>query len=82
MRSQLLKVSALILASTLLAPASFAQDAEVDPEAPPPPTPQEIAAENLDQLLDLVKQGQARASAENKAREDRFAQDKANQPRR
>ena len=79
MRSQLLKVSALVLAGTLLAPASFAQDAEVDPEAPPPPTPQEIAAENLDQLLDLVKQGQSRASAENKAREDRFAQDKANQ---
>ena len=42
------------------------------------PTPQEIAAENLDQLLDLVKQGQARASAD-KAREDRFARDKANQ---
>ena len=79
MRSQLLKVSALVLASTLLMPISFAQDAEVDPEAPPPPTPQEIAAENLDQLLDLVKQGQSRASAENKAREDRFAQDKANQ---
>ena len=79
MRSQLLKVSALALASTLLMPISFAQDADVDPEAPPPPTPQEIAAENLDQLLDLVKQGQSRASAENKAREDRFAQDKANQ---
>ena len=53
MRSQLLKVSALALASTLLMPISFAQDAEVDPEAPPPTTPQEIAAENLDQLLDL-----------------------------
>jgi biopolymer transport protein ExbB len=78
MRSQLLKVSALALASALLR-RFLGQDAEVDPEAPPPPTPQEIAAENLDQLLDLVKQGQARASAENKAREDRFAQDKANQ---
>ena len=79
MRSSLLKVSALALACALTAPVSWAQDAEVDPEAPPPPTPQEIAAENLDQLLDLVKQGQARASAENKAREDRFSQDKANQ---
>ena len=72
MRSSLLKVSALALTCALTAPVSWSQDAEVDPEAPPPPTPQEIAAENLDQLLDLVKQGQARASAENKAREDRF----------
>ncbi|MCH1610555.1 MAG: MotA/TolQ/ExbB proton channel family protein [Luminiphilus sp.] len=78
MRAKLLKVSALTLAGVLLAPMTLAQEA-AEPEAPPPPTPQEIAAENLDQLLDLVKQGQARASAENKAREDRFARDKANQ---
>ena len=77
MRAQLLKVSALALASAVFAPLTWAQDAEA--EAPPPPTPQEIAAENLDQLLSLVKQGQARASAENKAREDRFSNDKANQ---
>lgn len=77
MRAQLLKVSALALASAVFAPLTLAQDAEA--EAPPPPTPQEIAAENLDQLLNLVKQGQARASAENKAREDRFSSDKANQ---
>ena len=79
MRAQLLKVSALALASALFAPLTLAQDAETEAEAPPPPTPQEIAAENLDQLLSLVKQGQARASAENKAREDRFSNDKANQ---
>ena len=78
MRAKLLKVSALALAGALSAPMTLAQEA-AEPEAPPPPTPQEIAAENLDQLLDLVKQGQARASAENKAREDRFARDKANQ---
>ena len=78
MRAQLLKVSALALAGVLSAPMTLAQEA-AEPEAPPPPTPQEIAAENLDQLLDLVKQGQARASAENKAREDRFTRDKANQ---
>ena len=78
MRANLLKVSALALAGILSAPMTLAQEA-AEPEAPPPPTPQEIAAENLDQLLDLVKQGQARASAENKAREDRFARDKANQ---
>ena len=78
MRAKLLKVAALALAGVLFGPATLAQEA-AEPEAPPPPTPQEIAAENLDQLLDLVKQGQARASAENQAREDRFARDKANQ---
>ena len=78
MRANLLKVSALALVGVLSASMTLAQEA-AEPEAPPPPTPQEIAAENLDQLLDLVKQGQARASAENKAREDRFARDKANQ---
>jgi biopolymer transport protein ExbB len=75
MRSQLLKVSAIVLAGALIAPLTFAQE-EADAEAPPPPTPQEIAAENLDQLLNLVKQGQARASSENAAREARFTQDK------
>lgn len=72
MRSQLLKVSALAMASLLFAPLSVGQEGEVEAEAPPPPTPQEIAAENLDQLLQLVKQGQARASAESQAREARF----------
>ena len=33
----------------------------------------------MDELLDLVKQGRARAAAENRAREQRFQQDKANQ---
>jgi biopolymer transport protein ExbB len=78
MRANLLKVSALALVGVLSASMTLAQEA-TEPEAPPPPTPQEIAAENLDQLLDLVKQGQARASAQNKAREDRFTRDKANQ---
>lgn len=78
MRAQLLKVACLAFAGVLTVPMTIAQES-AEPEAPPPPTPQEIAAENLDQLLDLVKQGQARASAENKAREDRFARDKANQ---
>ena len=78
MRANSLKVSALALVGVLSASMTLAQEA-TEPEAPPPPTPQEIAAENLDQLLDLVKQGQARASAENKAREDRFTRDKANQ---
>jgi len=78
MRSQLLKVSAIVLSGALVAPLTYAQEGG-DAEAPPPPTPQEIAAESLDQLLSLVKQGQARASSENAAREARFTQDKANQ---
>jgi biopolymer transport protein ExbB len=56
---------------------AFAQDAA--PEEPAGPTPQEVAAENLNQLLDLVKQGRSRAATENAAREKRFAADKANQ---
>ena len=79
MRSQFLKVSALALASALFTPFTLGQEAEGEVEAPPPPTPQEIAAENLDQLLELVERGQARASAENQAREQRFSSDKANQ---
>ena len=43
MRSQLLKVSAILLVSALVAPLTFAQE-EAAAEAPPPPTPQEIAA--------------------------------------
>ncbi|EED36446.1 TonB system biopolymer transport component [Luminiphilus syltensis NOR5-1B] len=57
---------------------AFAQE-EGQPEVPAGPTPQEVAAENMDQLLDLVKQGRARAAQDNSAREQRFAQDKANQ---
>ncbi len=36
-------------------------------------------AKSLDQLLDFVKQGQVTEAKENRAREQRFAQDKANQ---
>ena len=39
MRSQLLKVSAILLASILIAPLAYAQE-EADAEAPPPPTPE------------------------------------------
>ena len=48
MRAQLLKVSALGLVGILTASVTLAQEV-AEPEAPPPPTPQEIAAENLDQ---------------------------------
>ena len=56
-----------------------AQDNAVAPEVPAGPTPQEVAAQNMSDLLNLVRQGQSRASAENRAREQRFTQDKANQ---
>ena len=36
-------------------------------------------AQSLDQLLNFVKQGQVSEAKENRAREQRFAQDKANQ---
>ena len=36
-------------------------------------------AQSLDQLLDFVKKGQVTEAKENRAREQRFAKDKANQ---
>jgi biopolymer transport protein ExbB len=38
-----------------------------------------VAAQNMSDLLDLVKQGRSRADGENRAREQRFSQDKSNQ---
>ena len=71
------KVPALVLAGALVASNVWAQ--EEAPAVPAGPTPQEVAAENLDELLGLVREGRARASSDNAAREQRFAQDKANQ---
>ena len=62
----------------MFAGVAVAQD-EAAPEVPAGPTPQEVAAQNMSELLDLVKQGRSRADGENRAREQRFAQDKANQ---
>src|SRR6056300_1568116 len=77
MTAQFVKASALVVMGVLTSFTAIAQDAA--PEEPVGPTPQEIAAENMEQLLDLVKQGRSRAATENAAREKRFAQDKANQ---
>lgn len=77
MKAQIFKASALVAAATLASWSAFAQDEA--PAEPVGPTPQEVAAQNMDELLGLVKQGQARASSENAAREQRFAQAKANQ---
>lgn len=77
MTAQFVKASALCVIGAF---ASFSATAQEEaPAAPAGPTPQEIAAENMEQLLDLVKQGRSRAATENTAREKRFAQDKANQ---
>ncbi|MEE4202717.1 MAG: MotA/TolQ/ExbB proton channel family protein [Halieaceae bacterium] len=78
MTAKFVKATAFVVAGAFASVAAFAQD-EAAPAAPAGPTPQEIAAENLDQLLKLVEQGRISASQENAAREKRFAQDKANQ---
>lgn len=78
MTAQFFKASALVVMGAFASAGALAQD-DAAAEVPAGPTPQEVAAENLDQLLDLVKQGRARAATENANREKRFAADKANQ---
>lgn len=78
MTAQLVKATAFVAMGALASVTAIAQDAAA-PEQPAGPTPQEVAAENLDQLLNLVKQGRSKASAENDAREQRFSRNKANQ---
>ena len=77
MNAKFLKATTFVVAS-LFAGAAMAQD-EAAAEVPAGPTPQEVAAQNMSELLNLVKQGRSRAAGENRAREQRFAQDKANQ---
>ena len=66
MTAQFIKASALVVAGALVSVGTFSQ--EEAPEVPAGPTPQEVAAENLNQLLGLVKDGKARASTGNAAR--------------
>jgi len=77
MNAKFLKATTFLVAG-LFAGVAVAQD-NAAPEVPAGPTPQEVAAQNMSELLDLVKQGRSRAAGENRAREQRFAQDKANQ---
>ena len=77
MTAQFIKASALIVAGALASTGALAQ--EEAPVVPVGPTPQEVAAENLNQLLGLVKEGKARASSDNAARERRFTENKATQ---
>lgn len=77
MNAKFLKATTFVVAG-MFAGVAVAQD-EAAPEVPAGPTPQEVAAQNMSELLGLVKQGRSRADGENRAREQRFAQDKANQ---
>ena len=77
MNAKFLKATTFVVAG-MFAGVAVAQDPAV-PEVPAGPTHQEVAAQNMSELLDLVKQGRSRAAGENRAREQRFAQDKANQ---
>lgn len=63
-----------------LSGVTFAQE-EVAPAEPPPPDPREVAAENLNQLLDFVKQGAVTEQSANREREARFQAAKADQER-
>jgi biopolymer transport protein ExbB len=78
MNAKFLKATTFVVAG-LFASVAVAQDDVAAPEVPAGPTPQEVAAQNMNELLLLVKQGRSRAAGENRAREQRFAQDKANQ---
>ena len=78
MNAKFLKATTFAVAG-FFASVALAQDDAGAPEVPAGPTPQEVAAQNMSELLNLVKQGRSRASAENRAREQRFAQDKSNQ---
>ena len=78
MNAKFLKATTFVVAG-LFASVAVAQDDAAAPEVPAGPTPQEVAAQNMSDLLNLVKQGRSRASGENRAREQRFTQDKANQ---
>ncbi len=77
MNAKFLKATTFVVAG-MFGGVAMAQD-DAAPEVPAGPTPQEVAAQNMSELLDLVKQGRSRAAGENRAREQRFAQDKANQ---
>jgi biopolymer transport protein ExbB len=66
MKMKFVSVAAFALAGTLSLSAA-------------PLSAQEGEARSLDELLDFVKRGQVSEAKENRAREQRFAQDKANQ---
>tara|TARA_E500000178_G_scaffold196433_1_gene194465 strand:- start:3632 stop:5053 length:1422 start_codon:yes stop_codon:yes gene_type:complete len=78
MNAKFFKAATLVVLA-LFTSVAIAQDDAAATDVPAGPTPQEVAAQNMSDLLNLVKQGRSRASSENRAREQRFAQDKANQ---
>ena len=66
MNAKFLKATTFVVAG-MFAGVAVAQDPAA-PEVPAGPTPQEVAAQNMSELLDLVKQGRSRAAGENRAR--------------
>jgi len=74
--------SALALGGALtVSSLAMAQDDAAAPAEPPAPDPREVAAENLDQLLEFVKQGAVTEQSANREREQRFQEAKADQQR-
>ena len=64
---------ALALGSALtLSNLAVAQDDAAAAAEPPPPDPREVAAENLNQLLEFVQQGAVTEQSANREREARF----------
>lgn len=72
--SKLLSILALYCAVVVggAALSSTAQAQDEAAAAPPPPDPREVAAENMNQLLEFVKQGAVTEQREARARERRF----------
>ena len=66
---------------SLSAIAQAQDDAAAAAAAPPEPDPREVAAENLNQLLEFVKQGAVTEQRANREREQRFTAAKADQQR-
>ena len=61
MNAKFLKATTFVVLGWF-ASASIAQDDVEAPEVPAGPTPQEVAAQNMSDLLSLVKQGRSRAA--------------------
>ncbi|MEM6484726.1 MAG: MotA/TolQ/ExbB proton channel family protein [Pseudomonadota bacterium] len=81
MKSVVKSLSSIVLSGAFaFAGAAFAQD-EAAPVEPAGPDPRDVAAENIQQLLDFVKQGQVTEGRSNREREQRFAAAKADQQR-
>src|SRR6056297_2323922 len=81
MIKQFVSAASLALCGVLTLNATYAQaqeNAEAQAQQASAPAPEE-EAQSLQELLDFVKQGQTREMQENRQREQRFQQNKADQ---